>query len=594
MIDPAVALAFSLYGNKGVYALLLGSGLSRAAQIPTGWEITLDLVRRLGTLEGAGEQPDWAAWYRARAGKEPNYSEVLDALAPSPDERRAILHRYIEPTPEEAAEGLKTPTAAHRAIASLVREGFVRVIMTTNFDRLTENALRDAGVEPTVIASDDDLRGAVPLVHSRCYIVKLHGDYLDTRIKNTDEELASYSATMDALLDRILDEHGLVVCGWSGDWDHALRAAITRAPNRRYPTYWASRGTPSTRAEDLIRHRGATVVPIGDADAFFGALQQRVAAQVEAQRPDPRSTGLLVAAAKRYLGRPEHRIRLGDLVGEEHRRLVEVLAAEPLDVNAPVSAEGFNRRIGRIEAASEPLARLFGLLGRWGGEAEQAAARELLTDLVAVPSLGGYTLWLGLRTYPAVLLLYTYGLGALRAGRHGALYQWLTQPVRIDRSTDTAAVNALFSLAWENHLGGGGDVFRNLVPDLKSSRAAFSDHLCALFAGWVADYEPPPRQRELLFERFEALGALAFLTVNSPLPDLKRALEAGVASSYVFAPFGRTAYNDRTRDTILSELQRSETKGVLLQAGFSDKDGEHYQLALDNLQRLWAKARWSG
>jgi hypothetical protein len=42
-------LAFSVYESKGVYALLLGSGLSRAANIPTGWEITLDLIRRIGT-----------------------------------------------------------------------------------------------------------------------------------------------------------------------------------------------------------------------------------------------------------------------------------------------------------------------------------------------------------------------------------------------------------------------------------------------------------------------------------------------------------------------------------------------------------------
>ena len=97
-----------------------------------------------------------------------------------------------------------------------MKEGFVRAILTTNFDRLTENALREAGVEPAVIRSEDDLSGAVPLIHSRCYVVKVHGDYLDTRIKNTDEELASYSPAMNNLLDRILDEHGLIVCGWSG------------------------------------------------------------------------------------------------------------------------------------------------------------------------------------------------------------------------------------------------------------------------------------------------------------------------------------------------------------------------------------------
>lgn len=247
--DPLTALAFSIYENKGVYALLIGSGVSRAAQIPTGWEIILELTKRVGALEEAGDQEDWAAWYKQRFGSEPNYSELLSKLSQSPDERRAILHRFIEPTPEEVDEGIKVPTKAHRAIARLVRDGYIRVIITTNFDRLLENALREVGVEPTVIRSDDDLRGAVPLIHSRCYVVKVHGDYLDTRILNTDEELAAYSDPMNALLDRIFDEHGLIVCGWSAEWDHALRAAITRTPNRRSRFIMPTRGprAPSPR-----------------------------------------------------------------------------------------------------------------------------------------------------------------------------------------------------------------------------------------------------------------------------------------------------------------------------------------------------------
>ena len=158
MIDPATALAFSVFENKGIYALLIGSGVSRAAHIPTGWEIMLDLSRRVAALEGVSEQPNWAAWYLKRFGKEPNYSELLNAVTGSPDERRAILHSYIEPTPEDVAEGRKVPTRAHRAIAKLVRDGFIRVIVSTNFDRLLENALRDEGVEPTVVKSQDDLK----------------------------------------------------------------------------------------------------------------------------------------------------------------------------------------------------------------------------------------------------------------------------------------------------------------------------------------------------------------------------------------------------------------------------------------------------
>jgi hypothetical protein len=62
----------------------------------------------------------------------------------------------------------------------------------------TENALREAGIEPTVIASDDVIAGAPPLVHAKCTVIKVHGDYLDARIKNTDAELVDYSPAMNA------------------------------------------------------------------------------------------------------------------------------------------------------------------------------------------------------------------------------------------------------------------------------------------------------------------------------------------------------------------------------------------------------------
>lgn len=229
MIDPLNSLAFSIYENKAVYCVLLGSGVSRAAEIPTGWEITLDLVRRVAALEGVTDEPDWAAWFRRAHQSEPGYSDLLDQLAATPDERRAILHSYIEPTPEELEAGKKVPTKAHRAIARLVQAGYVRVILTTNFDRLMESALRDLGIEPTVIASEDALKGAVPFIHSRCYVVKMHGDYLDTRILNTEVELSKYTKAMNTLLDRIIDEHGLIVSGWSGDWDPALSSDHARA-----------------------------------------------------------------------------------------------------------------------------------------------------------------------------------------------------------------------------------------------------------------------------------------------------------------------------------------------------------------------------
>jgi hypothetical protein len=109
MIDPLVSLAHAAYSNKGVYAVLLGSGLSHAAGIPTGWEITLELIRRVAVAEGEKEIDDPATWYRETKGREPDYSALLDALAATPEERRAVLHAFIAPTPQDVEAGIKVP-----------------------------------------------------------------------------------------------------------------------------------------------------------------------------------------------------------------------------------------------------------------------------------------------------------------------------------------------------------------------------------------------------------------------------------------------------------------------------------------------------
>jgi hypothetical protein len=464
MTDPVTALSFSIFENKGAYAVLLGSGVSRAAQIPTGWEITLDLVRRVALLNGVKEQSDWAAWYRKKHKADPSYSEQLAALTGSPEERRSIIHSYIEPTEEDFKEGRKVPTPAHRAIAHLVRAGFIRVILTTNFDRLMENALRDEGVEPTVIKSDDDLKGAVPLVHSRCYMVKLHGDYLDIRIKNTEDELASYSPEMNATLDRIIDEHGLIVCGWSADWDEALRSALTRAPNRRYTTFWAARGEPSGAAQDLIGHRAAKVIQITDADSFFSKVEAQVSIQAETQRAHPESTALIVGSAKKYLARSEHRIQLAELVGETQRRLQTAASAEEFAVQGNWSQDEFRQRVVRYEAISEPLVRLLGVMGRWGDGSEFGLVADVLQDLSFVKTTGGLEAWIELRTYPAVLALYGYGIGALAGRRLDVLYQWLTLPLRASRTEMEPAVERLLLHSW----GGGKKEYWNSLEGLGS------------------------------------------------------------------------------------------------------------------------------
>src|ERR1700687_1174162 len=472
--DLNTQVAFSVYEGKGGFAVLIGAGRSRPAGTPTGWEITFDLIRRGGLAENAEEQADWAEWYRQRVGQEPNYSTLLEELASSPEERRSILHGYIEPTKQDREEGLKVPTAAHFAIADLVAGGYLRVIVTTNFDRLLENALRERGIEATVIASADALSGAEPITHSACYILKLHGDYRDARILNTDSELTAYPPQYDSLLDRIFDEHGLIVCGWSGEWDHALRAALLRAPNRRYPVYWATRGKVATGAKDIIDHRRARVISIADADSFFKGLRERVETLSQSQRQNPLSTELLVSTAKRYLSKPEYRIQLDELIEQETGRLSARLESTEFSPQGPWNQAVFRARVRSYESITEPLARMAGVLGRWGDDAELPLLLDVVRTLyrLSEKTAGGLTVYLNIRSYPTVLIFTAYALGLTRAERWSTLHRWFSATVDQQYREPVRAIDCLFTLAWR---GTEEDVWKQ-IEGLERLRTPLSDH----------------------------------------------------------------------------------------------------------------------
>jgi hypothetical protein len=588
--DPLTQLAFSVYENRGVYALLLGSGISRAADIPTGWEITLDLVRRIAVAQGEENHPDWAAWYQEKFGVEPDYSALIGELGLSAGERRSILHSYIEPTAEDREEGRKVPTAAHDAIASLVLSGYIKVIITTNFDRLLENALRERGVEPTIVASVDALKGAEPIAHTTCYILKLHGDYKDARILNTNEELDIYPAEYDALLDRVFDEYGMIVCGWSGEWDHALRAAVLRSPARRYSHYWMVREDPGDGAKGLIGHRQAITITASDADRFFTDLEQRVETLAKTHRQNPVGLELLVSTVKRYLAHPEHRIQLDELLTEEVDRLYKFIDDPIFAPSGPVTPELYSDRVARYEASAEALARVAGVLGRWGDGSECNAVFDIIRALweKTMPSRGGTVIWLNIHSYPVILVMTAYGLGLARSQRWHDLYKLFDlQIYPPNRGETQRVVELMFLLNWR----GGDNDYWKLMEGLKERRTPLSDHLCGIFHGWGNSFLGIIPDYEILYEKYEILGSLVYSSCyTSEL--LTEALSQQNNQSYRWVPVGRSGWHSNVRERILTEIQMPEFQAELIEAGFAKGDKDFLKLSIENYNRLAERFRW--
>ena len=437
MVDSLTKLAISMHRKKGAYALLVGSGVSRAAHIPTGWEIVLDLIRQVAAVEGADVAGDPVAWYLQTHGEEPDYGVLLGQIAQTPAERSQILRGYIEPKPEERDLGLKLPTEAHRAISELVAGGHIRVIVTTNFDQLIESSLREHGIVPAVIDSADKVSGTLPLVHNQVTIIKVHGDYIDARIRNTASELRIYQRPINRLLDQIFTEYGLIICGWSGEWDTALVAALRRRGSPWFSTYWISYREPGAAAQALIDLRHASLVTNMDADQFFRRLAESVSLIDGLDTPELVSVVMARATIKSYLDDPLRRIRLHDLVVGDAKRIQRSIIDEPLEAyNAEITQEEIGSRLERYEALTSVMRTMLASGCFWGESTHIDHWVAALERLASLPDIEGRILpdWLSIRHFSTLISLYTAGIAAVARGRFDTLDALLTRVTVLDRA----------------------------------------------------------------------------------------------------------------------------------------------------------------
>src|SRR3546814_3574175 len=130
----------------------------------------------------------------------------------------------------------------------------------------------------------------------------------------------------------------------------------------------------------------------------------------QSQRQNPLSVELLVSSAKRYLAKPEYRIQLDELFAQETDRLLDKLDADAFSTHGGWSQVNFRSRVQSYESQTEALARMAGILGRWGESKEYSVVLDVLRTLYhqAGKVGSGTTGWLNLRSYPEVLVFTAY------------------------------------------------------------------------------------------------------------------------------------------------------------------------------------------
>ncbi|MFG2440843.1 SIR2 family protein [Streptomyces sp. NPDC048508] len=377
--------------------------------------------------------------------------------------------------------------------------------MTTNFDRLMERALEEVGISPQVIR-EHQIDSMKPLPHSQITIIKLHGDYADLEQRNTVDELEQYPPAQQKLLERVLDEYGLIVCGWSADWDKALVTAVEGTRSRRYPMFWGQFGRMSDPARRLVAQHSAGVIDGVSADELFTDLEKRVTA-LDRMTDAPVTRDTAVAQLKRSLADPVRRIEIHDLVDQNVTRIVTNAGRD----RYPLTGDVFGQNINNYRADCDTLLHLvangvFHDDGTYDGLWHRAVER---LNRLRNADAGHHTEVLErLRQYPALLVTMTAGIAAVLSRREELLAKILLQPLwtppfsNRDRQTPTVYLNPVRVLYGDsiNQVCQSAEGCQYLYPQSHWLREELRDPFLLV--------EPDDEAYAAAFNRFEFLTSL--------------------------------------------------------------------------------------
>ena len=207
---------------------LLGAGASRACGIKTAEDMIWDFKARLyrshqnipasvvGDLSDQRVRDILQQFFDARSGyptlgKEDEYSGYFEKTYPEEKDRR----RYIAHLVEKA-----TPGFGHKALAHLMKLDLCRIVWTTNFDQVLEDAVGNVfGTRSTITVGDlnepEKVRNAYA-EQNWPICAKLHGDFHSCLLKNTPKELAEQNKKMRNVFLDACRNWGLIVTGYSG------------------------------------------------------------------------------------------------------------------------------------------------------------------------------------------------------------------------------------------------------------------------------------------------------------------------------------------------------------------------------------------
>ena len=187
------------------YCFILGSGASKPSGIPTGAELVKQWMTELTDRNDADDLDSWKA--------EEGIS--TDDLAKDYSKRFELDKKEGFAFLEKIMEG-REPSCGYSVLAQILDTKLHKVVITTNFDSLTEDALFIYTRKKPLVVGHEALANYIKPFGTRPIIVKIHRDLFLTP-KNTTDETSELEINFARNLTGIFQYYTPIVIGYGGN-----------------------------------------------------------------------------------------------------------------------------------------------------------------------------------------------------------------------------------------------------------------------------------------------------------------------------------------------------------------------------------------
>lgn len=250
------------------FCFILGAGASKSSGIPTGWDLVQQWVKELNETD----KEDFTKWREEKGIQEDDYASHYSEIF---DKRFELSKKngfaFLEQTMEN-----KEPSCGYSVLAQILAGGNHNIVITTNFDSLTEDALFIYTNKKPLVIGHASLANYISTNLSRPIIIKIHHDLLLSP-KNGEIDVACMDENFSKNLKDVFKYYTPLVIGYGGN-DGSLMNFLDKLDHFEEGLFWffMNENEPKKEIIDFVSKSNGRFVPINGFDDLMIQLGDKL------------------------------------------------------------------------------------------------------------------------------------------------------------------------------------------------------------------------------------------------------------------------------------------------------------------------------